>query len=81
MDAVNFGYTYIDRTSGGGVQNETLVPFSTFEGCCAAAETAANAGHSGCSGWIQIVYCRYDDEHCIPEMQPVLKTFARAGSL
>jgi hypothetical protein len=25
----------------------------------------------------QVVYCRYIDEQCIPEMQPVLRTYER----
>jgi len=78
MNSMNFGYTYIERGSGGEVQNDTLKPFSSFEDCCAAAEAAANAASTRPVTLVQVLHCRYDSRQCVPEMRPILRTYERS---
>ncbi len=80
IQMMKFGWTYIERGIGGGVENAVLKPFDSFAGCCVAAEEALNVESVRPVQLTQVVYCRYNGKQCIPEMQPVLKTFARHPS-
>jgi hypothetical protein len=73
LEAMNFGYTYIERGLNGGIENQRLKAFASFQECCDSAELAAESGRPlQCT---QVIYCRYAGEECIPEIQPILKTF------
>jgi hypothetical protein len=75
LEAMNFGYTYIERGLNGGIENHRLRPFASFGECCAAAEQAVVADSARPLQCTQVIYCRYAGEECIPEIQPILKTF------
>ncbi len=78
---MKFGYTYIERGPSGGVMNVAFNPFSSIEECCIAAEEAVNSQSARVLQSTQVVYCRYDSEQCIPEMQPILKRYERSQVL
>ncbi len=71
------GFTFLERSQTGSVENATFQTFDSFEICCVAAEQAANADAALLVESTHVVYCRYNDKQCLPEMQPVLKTYER----
>jgi lipopolysaccharide biosynthesis glycosyltransferase len=77
MEAMKFAYSYIERGPSGEVLNAALKPFDSFSECCAAAEEAANADSALLVQFTQVIYCRYNGDQCIPEMQSVLRTYER----
>jgi hypothetical protein len=74
---MSFGFTFIERGEDGSVENVVLEPFDSFAECCSAAEEAANADSALLVQFTQVVYCRYNGDQCIPEMQSVLRTYER----
>ena len=80
MEAMQFGYTFIERCPTGAVLNADLRPFGSFSECCAAAEKAVNAQPAQSRRSAQVVCCRYDKKECIPDMQPVLKTYSQPAN-
>jgi hypothetical protein len=71
------GYTFIERSPTGSVENTAFETFDSLAECCAAAEEAANSESAQFVEQTQVVYCDYDPEQCLPHMTPVLKTFKR----
>ena len=71
------GFTFLERSQTGSVENAAFQTFDSFEMCCVAAEQAANADPAMLVESTHVVYCRYNDAQCLPEMQPVLKTYER----
>jgi hypothetical protein len=82
IHAMTLGYTYLERGSDGAVENTALRPFESFDACCAAARDAVAVQAVHNVAMTQVVYCRYEDDMngCIPDMQPVLKTFERPNA-
>jgi hypothetical protein len=77
LSNMKFGYTYIERDADGRVENPALTPFESFGACCDAAERAVKADATSVQS-AHVIYCRYDDRQCLPEMHPVLRTFERS---
>ena len=76
---MHWGYTYIERSRTGSVENERLQPFSSFGACCLAAQEAFNSSSpTKALRCVQIIYCRYNQDECLPEIQPVLRTIESA---
>jgi hypothetical protein len=75
MESMKFGYTFIKRSSTGSVLNADLRPFASFDECCIAAEKAAQGESAPLLETTHVVYCHYDERHCIPEMRPILRIY------
>ena len=75
MDVMSSGFTFVERDESGKIVNADFKPFASLQECCAAAEEALRANPAMPLGCTQVILCRYNRHHCIPKMQPVLKTF------
>lgn len=74
---MSFGYTYIERSLTGRVENDVFAHFATFKDCCAAAQAAMVRGKENGIVRIQVVPCEYDDHRCTPLIMSVLRSFDR----
>lgn len=74
-EAMNFGYTYIERGLSGAIENPVLRPFASFDECCAAAEKATEGSSADMLRCIQVVHCQYSGDECLPQLRPILKIF------
>ena len=80
VDAMTFGFTYIERNENGAVENPNLTQFASLEECCTAAEKAAADAGSQVRGRVDVVACDYDGERCHPQLMFVLKTFRKGAN-
>jgi len=78
IEAMKFGWTYIERGITGGVKNAVLKPFDSFTECCAAAAKVANTSPVQPVERVDVVPCEYDDGRCHPQVMSVMKTFQRS---
>lgn len=74
---MTFGFTYIQRSIAGRVENTSFEKFDSFNDCCAAAQVIMNSPSGNAISQIQIVPCNFDDHRCIPLLMTVLKTINR----